>query len=69
MYGMGQEKYKGEGDRGITRGVNMIIKLIPYRTFKEKLKIVKEELKKNRNVEVWDKFIYTSTKGEFNELQ
>lgn len=43
----------------------MIIKLIPYRTFKEKIQIVKIELKKNRNVEIWDKFIYTTTKGDF----
>ncbi len=47
----------------------MYIEIIPFRTFKEKIQIVKEELKKNRNVEIWDKFIYTSTKGEFNELQ
>lgn len=43
----------------------MYIECIPFKTFKEKLKIVKAELKKNRNVEVWDKFIYTTTKGDF----
>lgn len=47
----------------------MYTEIIPYATFKEKIQIVKEELKKNRNVEIWDKHIYTSTKGEFNELQ
>ena len=43
----------------------MYIECIPFKTFKEKLQIVKEELKKNRNVEIWDKFIYTTTKGDF----
>ncbi|ARE87743.1 hypothetical protein [Clostridium formicaceticum] len=37
----------------------MVIELIPYKTFKEKIKIVSEELKKNRYVEVWDKYIYS----------
>lgn len=38
----------------------MVVEIIPYRSFKEKIKIVKEELEKNRKVEVMDnpKVIY-----------
>lgn len=41
--------------------------LIPYRNFKEKIKIVKEQQRKNRYVEIWDKVIYTATK--YSELE
>lgn len=37
----------------------MIVELIPYTTFKQKIKIVKEQLKLNRKVEIWDKYIYS----------
>lgn len=39
-----------------------IAEAIPYKNFKEMIKIVKEERKKNRYVEVWDKFIYSAEK-------
>lgn len=39
-----------------------VAEVIPYRNFKEKLKIVKQELKKNRYVEVWNGYIYSSKK-------
>lgn len=40
----------------------MNVEVIPYSTFKERLRIVKEELKKDRYVEVWDKHIYSASK-------
>lgn len=39
-----------------------VTKAIPYKNFKEKINIVLQELKKNRYVEVWDKFIYSAEK-------
>lgn len=39
-----------------------VAELIPYKTFKERLRIVSKELKKGRYVEVWDKHIYSATK-------
>lgn len=46
-----------------------VAEVIPYKNFKEKINIVMEELKKNRHVEVWDKFIYSAEKwgGKVNE--
>ena len=40
---------------------------IPYETFKQKIRIVKEELTKNRYVEVWDKqkLIYSAEKWRY----
>lgn len=40
----------------------LAVEAIPYRSFKEKIRIVSEELAKNRHVEVWDKFIYSAEK-------
>lgn len=37
-------------------------KAIPYRSFREMIRIVINELKKNRYVEIWDKFIYSAKK-------
>lgn len=37
---------------------------IPYRNFKQKINIVNEELKKNRYIEIWDKYIYSAEKWE-----
>ncbi|MGN9164942.1 hypothetical protein ACTNDY_06595 [Tissierellaceae bacterium HCP3S3_D8] len=39
-----------------------VAEVIPFKTFKEMIKIVKEELKKNRYVEIWDKIIYSAEK-------
>lgn len=41
-----------------------VAEVIPYSNFKEKIRIVKEELSKNRHVEVWDKprVIYSAKK-------
>ena len=36
--------------------------VIPYRKFKEKIRIVKEEIEKGRKVEVDEKFIYSFAK-------
>lgn len=40
---------------------------IPYTNFKQKIRIVKEELTKNRYVEVWDKqkLIYSAEKWRY----
>lgn len=35
---------------------------IPYKDFKDKNKIIADELKKNRYIEIWDKFIYSAEK-------
>lgn len=49
----------------------MNVEAIPYSTFKERLKIVREELAKGNYVEVWDKYIYTASKwgNEVEQLQ
>lgn|GEM_PF-2602406 len=39
-----------------------VAECIPYRTFKERIRIVKEELSKGRYVEVWDNHIYSAIK-------
>ncbi|WP_313758537.1 hypothetical protein [Tissierella sp.] len=41
-----------------------VAEAIPYKNFKEMINIVSQELKKNRYVEVWDKFIYSAEKWE-----
>ena len=35
---------------------------IPFRSFKEMIILVNQELKKNRYVEIWDKHIYSAEK-------
>ncbi|WMM24022.1 hypothetical protein RBU61_13970 [Tissierella sp. MB52-C2] len=35
---------------------------IPYKDFKEMINIVKEEIRKNRYIEVWDKVVYSADK-------
>lgn len=40
-----------------------VVEVIPYKNFKEMIKIVKIELKKNRYVEVWESFIYSAKKN------
>ena len=42
-----------------------VAEAIPYKTFKEKINIVLEELLKGRYVEVWDKFIYSAEKWNY----
>ncbi|QIB26078.1 hypothetical protein [Caloranaerobacter azorensis] len=42
----------------------MVVELIPFKTFQEKIKIVSEELNKDRHVEVWDNYIYSVTKSK-----
>lgn len=44
-----------------------VAEAIPYKNFREKIKIVMEELLKGRHVEVWDKFIYSAEKWEVEE--
>ena len=41
-----------------------VAEVIPYKSYKEKFKIVFQELMKNRHVEVWDKYIYSAKKWE-----
>lgn len=36
--------------------------VIPYKTFKEKNRIIAAELKKDRYIEKWDKLIYSAKK-------
>lgn len=43
-----------------------VAEVIPYYSFREKIIIVAAELKKNRHVEVWDKFIYSAEKWKEN---
>lgn len=40
----------------------MIIEIIPYSDFKERIDIVSQELEKNRHIEVWEDYIYSATK-------
>lgn len=47
----------------------MIIEIIPYSDVKERIKIVSQELEKNRHIEVWDGYIYSQSKGRSNALQ
>ena len=35
---------------------------IPYKNEKEQFELVQKDLKKNRYVEVWDKYIYSAKK-------
>lgn len=41
-----------------------VAEAIPYKNFKEKNKIIADELKKNRYIEIWDKqkLIYSAEK-------
>lgn len=39
-----------------------VAEAIPCRTFKEMIRVVKQELMKNRYIEIWDKFIYSAEK-------
>ena len=41
-----------------------VAEVIPYKNYKEKFKLVMQELMKNRYVEVWDKYIYSAKKYE-----
>lgn len=41
-----------------------VAEAIPYKNKKDKYNIINKELKKNRYVEVWDKFIYSAKKWE-----
>lgn len=45
----------------------LAVEAIPYNSFKEKIRIVAQELEKNRHVEVWDKFIYSVIKDDEEE--
>lgn len=40
----------------------LVAKAIPYKNHKEKFKIVSRELRRNRKVEIWDKFVYSEAK-------
>lgn len=53
-----------EAHRNAIRGgeIMPVAELIPYSTFRERLRIVAEELKKGRYIEVWEKHIYSATK-------
>ena len=46
----------------------MVTEAIPYRTFKERIRIVKEEERKDRYIEVWDKYVYSATKIKKGEM-
>ena len=39
------------------------VECIPFKTFKERLRIVKVELKKKRYVEVWEGFVYSANES------
>lgn len=40
----------------------MIVEIIPYSNFKQKIEIVSQELEKKRRVEVWPNYIYSEGK-------
>jgi len=40
----------------------MNAEVIPYNSFKDRVKIVREELSKDRYIEIWDKHIYSAEK-------
>lgn len=44
-------------------GLN-VAEIIPYGSFKEMIRTVKQEVKKNRYVEVWDEGIYSVGKWQ-----
>lgn len=39
-----------------------VAEAIPYRTFKEMIKIIKQELNKGRYVEIWKGYVYSAEK-------
>lgn len=39
-----------------------VAEAIPYKNEKHKYYIINQELKKNRYIEIWDKFIYSAEK-------
>jgi len=41
-----------------------VAEVMPYKSHKEKFKLVFQELLKNRYVEVWNKYIYSAKKYE-----
>lgn len=41
-----------------------VVELIPYKNFREKINIVKQELMKNRYVEIWESCIYSAKKWQ-----
>ena len=45
----------------------MLVEVIPYRNFKEKIRIVKELQSKNMYIEIWENMIYASKRGIINE--
>jgi len=40
---------------------------IPYRNFKQMIRIVKRELKKNRYIEIWENVVYSEKKQEVRQ--
>lgn len=40
-----------------------VVEVIPFKSFKQMIRLVNQELNKNRYVEIWDKFIYSEKKG------
>ena len=46
-----------------------VAEVIPYKNYKEKFRIVMQELMKNRYVEVWDKYIYSAKKWEVKKWE
>ena len=45
----------------------MLVEVIPYKNFKEKLRIVKELQRKNMYIEIWENMIYASKRGIISE--
>lgn len=41
-----------------------VVELIPYKNFKQMIKITKQELMKNRYVEIWSGYIYSAEKWQ-----
>lgn len=40
----------------------MLVEVIPYRSFKEKIRIVKELQRKNMYIEIWENMIYAASR-------
>lgn len=39
-----------------------VVEAIPFSNFKERVRIIGEELNKNRYIEIWDGYIYSKEK-------
>lgn len=41
-----------------------VAEIIPYENFREKINLVKQEIERNRHVEIWNNYIYSAEKWQ-----